>query len=164
MRRLARPAIWKRSDACESKVEEVSVNCPRDGAALERREVHARPIDVCPTCGGMYLQRGELRKVADDTAGDVEFSTVELDSLEHADATASISCPHDGQSMQKVEFNIETDIILDHCLACHGFWVDGDELTRINAEIARLNDAAKEVPDPALTRLTQFFWNLPLPH
>ncbi len=66
--------------------------------------------------------------------------------------------------MQKVEFNIETNIILDHCLECHGFWLDAGELVRINEEIRELNSAAREVPDPPLTRLGQFFWNLPLPH
>lgn len=140
------------------------MKCPRDSAALERREVHERPIDVCPTCGGMFLDRGELRKVADETAGDVEFSTIDQDSLQHPDATGPISCPRDGAAMQKVEFNIDTNIILDHCLDCHGFWLDAPELIRINEEIRELNAAAREVPDPPLTRLTQFFWNLPLPH
>ena len=58
----------------------------------------------------------------------------------------------------------DTTIILDYCKRCLGFWMDGKELVRINEEVKRLNEADAEVPDPLLVRISQFFWNLPLPH
>ena len=66
--------------------------------------------------------------------------------------------------MGKVDFNIDTTIILDYCKKCLGFWMDGKELARINEEVKRLNEADAEVSDPLLVRISQFFWNLPLPH
>ena len=33
-----------------------------------------------------------------------------------------------------------------------------------DAKSQRLNEAECEVPDPLLVRISQFFWNLPLPH
>jgi len=65
---------------------------------------------------------------------------------------------------RKVDFNIDTAIILDYCPTCHGFWLDAKELVSINEEVKRLNEAGAEVPDPLLVRISQFFWNLPLPH
>jgi Zn-finger nucleic acid-binding protein len=140
------------------------MNCPRDSSALEMKTVEETPIEVCPKCGGMFLEEGELNRIADPTPGDLEFSTVDLDTFEHEDGYGPIACPRDASPMGKVDFNVETGIILDYCRSCGGFWMDGKELIRINEEVKRLNDAAREVPDPPLIRLSQFFWNLPLPH
>jgi hypothetical protein len=38
--------------------------CPRDGAALKEQERHSVKIDVCPTCGGIWLDKGELELLA----------------------------------------------------------------------------------------------------
>jgi Zn-finger nucleic acid-binding protein len=112
----------------------------------------------------MFLDHGQLNEVADRTPGDLEFSTVDLDTFQHEDDHGPIACPRDGTTMSKVDFNIDTNIILDYCKSCHGFWLDAKELDRINEEVQRLNEAGEEIPDPLLVRISQFFWNLPLPH
>lgn len=38
--------------------------CPRDGTALNEEERHSVKIDVCPTCGGIWLDKGELELLA----------------------------------------------------------------------------------------------------
>lgn len=111
------------------------------------------------------MDRGELNRIADPTVGDLEFSTLDRDPHVHQDQYGPADCPRDaGVEMEKVEFNIETDIILDHCPTCHGFWLDGRELARINEEVRQLNEAARRVPDPPLVRFSQFIWNIPVPH
>lgn len=111
----------------------------------------------------MFLDRGELNKLADPTAGDLEFSTLADDPRHHPDEWGRAQCPRDGSAMEKVEFVIETNIILDHCTRCGGFWLDGLELVRINQEVARLNEADRQVPDPPLVRFSEFIWALPFP-
>jgi Zn-finger nucleic acid-binding protein len=140
------------------------LNCPRDAAELEVKSFGTTPVRTCPVCGGMFLAHGQLNQVAGEIQGDLEFCTVDLDSFQHEDAFGPISCPNDGAPMGKVDFNIDTTIILDYCKKCLGFWMDGKELTRINEEVKRLNEADAEVSDPLLVRISQFFWNLPLPH
>lgn len=144
--------------------QEEIVKCPRDGADLQSKSIRETAVETCPVCGGMFLQHGQLNQVADSTPGDLEFSTVEHDSLQHEDKFGPAVCPRDGMTMRKVDFNIDTAIILDYCTACRGFWLDATELDRINEEVRRLNEAGREVPDPLLIRISQFFWNLPLPH
>jgi len=38
--------------------------CPRDGAALVAKEYHHVTIDRCPTCDGIWLDKGELEILA----------------------------------------------------------------------------------------------------
>jgi Zn-finger nucleic acid-binding protein len=140
------------------------MNCPRDAAVLEMKSIGQRSVRTCPICGGMFLGHGELNQVADPTPGDLEFSTVDLDTFQHEDDHGPIACPNDNTPMRKVDFNIDTAIILDYCPSCRGFWLDANELTRINDEVKRLNEAGAEVPDPLLVRIAQFFWFIPVPH
>ena len=39
------------------------MNCPVDGAQLPMAERHGVEIDYCPTCRGIWLDRGELDKI-----------------------------------------------------------------------------------------------------
>lgn len=139
------------------------MNCPRHGDELQMKTSGEVSVATCPTCGGMYLQHGALNRLV-EPIGDVEYSTVDGDSFEHADEYGPIRCPHDGAEMAKVDFNIDTTIILDFCKRCEGFWVDARELDSIRAEVKRLEEADAEVPDSWLVRLSRIVWQLPLPH
>jgi uncharacterized protein len=139
------------------------MNCPRGDSPLESKEINQTSVQACPRCAGMFLEHGQLNTVAGPTPGDLEYSTVDLDSGKHADEHGPLNCPRDGAGMVKVDFNVESTIILDYCQSCHGFWIDGGELARINEEVKKLNEAA-EVPDPLLVRISQFFWKIPVPH
>ena len=140
------------------------MNCPRDGANLESQTIDGTRLDACPTCAGLFLDHGELNQLTDPTPGDIEFSTVDLDSFNHDDSYQATSCPRDQSTMRKVDFNVDTAIILDYCSTCRGFWLDGGELDRIRTEVKELNEAGAAVPDPLLVRISQFLWRLPLPH
>ena len=39
------------------------MNCPTDGTRLEMSERSGIEIDYCPTCRGVWLDRGELDKI-----------------------------------------------------------------------------------------------------
>jgi Zn-finger nucleic acid-binding protein len=112
----------------------------------------------------MFVEGGELNRLSGETAGDLEYSTLDADSGKHQDEWGPTACPRDDAPMEKVEFNIETGIILDHCTACGAFWLDGRELARIHQEVQDLNEASRQVPDPPLVRFAQFIWSLPVPH
>jgi Zn-finger nucleic acid-binding protein len=138
------------------------MECPRCHVTTTVQRIGAVEMDICRQCGGMFLDRGELNKVSAPTSGDLEYSTVDLDSFEHEDAFAAIACPRCGHAnMNKVEFNIYSDIILDYCERCEGFWLDGRELNRVNDEIRELNEASREEPDPPMLWFAKFLWTLP---
>jgi Zn-finger nucleic acid-binding protein len=137
------------------------MDCPRCNQPTTRHGVHGVPVERCARCAGMFLDRGDLNRVAEPTAGDLEFCTLEQESFQHADGQGPTVCPRCGRDMDKVEFNIYTGIILDHCAQCGGFWLDGDELARIDDEVRRLNaQADPETASPMLWFAT-FIWSLP---
>ena len=39
--------------------------CPKCGGELTERELHQVKVDICPDCGGMWLDAGELDLVRD---------------------------------------------------------------------------------------------------
>lgn len=45
------------------------MRCPTDGAELVMAERQGVEIDYCPTCRGIWLDRGELDKILDRAAG-----------------------------------------------------------------------------------------------
>ncbi len=44
------------------------MNCPVDGNELRMTERHGVEIDYCPTCRGVWLDRGELDKILERSA------------------------------------------------------------------------------------------------
>jgi Zn-finger nucleic acid-binding protein len=108
------------------------------------------PVEAqaCPRCDGLFLEQGQLNQVTEPIPGDLEFSTVDLDTFQHEDTYPPATCPHCRLAMDKVEFNIDSNLILDYCRHCQGFWLDGAELDAINQEVRRLNTTAAEIHDP----------------
>src|SRR5918994_4887423 len=47
------------------------MNCPVDGTVLTIADRSGIEIDWCPTCRGVWLDRGELDKIIDRTAGEL---------------------------------------------------------------------------------------------
>jgi len=47
------------------------MSCPVDGTTLSMSERSGIEIDYCPTCRGVWLDRGELDKIIERNAADV---------------------------------------------------------------------------------------------
>ena len=50
------------------------MQCPTDGATLTMSERSGIEIDYCPTCRGVWLDRGELDKIIDRSAQQPGFA------------------------------------------------------------------------------------------
>lgn len=46
------------------------MNCPLDGSPLQMTERQGIEIDYCPTCRGVWLDRGELEKIIERNAAE----------------------------------------------------------------------------------------------
>ena len=92
--------------------------------------------DICESCGSLWLDAGELDKIAYQVSGSIEFCT--KDKVEGI-LEKSKKCPRcDDTIMDKVSFVGDDAIVLDHCSNCRGFWLDGGELEEINKELEKI--------------------------
>jgi Zn-finger nucleic acid-binding protein len=92
--------------------------------------------DLCEKCGSLWLDAGELDKVAFEVEGSIEFCSEEEAAIAER---SQKKCPRcDGFRLTPVRFLGETNIILDHCRNCGGFWLDGGELNLIDQELTRI--------------------------
>jgi Zn-finger nucleic acid-binding protein len=91
--------------------------------------------NVCENCGSLWLDAGELDKMAFQVAGSIEFCSDKEDKTPETKK----KCPRcDDCELDRVKFLGETDVILHHCRNCGGFWLDGGELNLIDRELARI--------------------------
>lgn len=132
------------------------LKCPIcEDQKLIKRNFEGTDVDICKNCGGLWLDKGELNKIAHPIQGDIEFC-----SHEHTEEKnpTPLSCPNcEGAKLQKAKFIEFTNISLDHCQKCDGLWLDKGELDAINKEI----DALTKVPESWDHRIMTFLSKLP---
>ncbi|HEX4631458.1 MAG TPA: zf-TFIIB domain-containing protein [Chthoniobacterales bacterium] len=91
--------------------------------------------DVCERCGSLWLDAGELDKMAFQVQGSIEFCSEDPDQS----ARPSRNCPRcDDCQLVPVRFLGASDIVLDHCRNCGGFWLDGGELNLVDQELTKI--------------------------
>jgi Zn-finger nucleic acid-binding protein len=92
--------------------------------------------DVCESCGGIWFDVGEM-----DAMVLPVYQSVEASSRDKAKGVSEPlrKCPRcKNQWLDKVFFLAYSDILLDHCENCRGFWLDGGEFKRINRNLSGL--------------------------
>ena len=101
--------------------------------------------EVCPKCGGVFLDKGELNILATGIKGDIELCSIDNDF--HEDRFQQRSCPKcEAQQMTKVNLLRLSDLIFDYCWKCEGFFLDMEEIQEMNRELKSLtpNKSAEE--------------------
>lgn len=92
--------------------------------------------DVCEKCGSLWLDAGELDKVAFQVDGSIEFCSEKEDKSLGKDIRKCPRC--EDFDLSRVKFLGETDVVLEHCKNCGGFWLDGGELNLIDRELTKI--------------------------
>ena len=119
--------------------------CPRCSTGLEPRSVtsdtFAITVDDCKDCDGLFLDRGELGRLAPDSAA-VEELASQL-SREPEDGLHDIKCPHCTGQMHLTSVD-EPEVQFDICGGCHGIWFDRHELETLQ-EASGKTEATKSV-------------------
>jgi Zn-finger nucleic acid-binding protein len=97
-------------------------------------------IDLCDTCGGVWLDPIEVRLITDATLGLTGNIRTEIDSLLSHNTPAEIPtnatsstlyCPRHATALETSTYGYSSGVTIETCPACKGLWVDGGELLRI---------------------------------
>lgn len=92
--------------------------------------------DMCEECGSLWLDAGELDKLAFQVEGDIEYCSQEKDAKQDA---KPLKCPRcDDSDLDRVKFIGTDETILHRCGNCGGFWLDAGQLNLLDKELARI--------------------------
>ena len=115
--------------------------CPRDKAELRPFRVGEVHVDTCHTCTGVWLDAGELGRVAHDT----ELEAIALAAQDQG-RVSGFACPRCAGPCHPA---LVEEVELDACERCGGIWLDANELHE-----TRLRVLARRAPAPGgLARL-----------
>ena len=132
------------------------MKCPNCQGQLSTITYEGVQIETCPSCGGEWLDSDELGKIV--RLRQQRFSEQEQQAIAQAepvkgiklaDVDRDLTCPKCGGTTDAINYFVDTGIIIDRCTACHGFWLDGAELEKVQMLVeaweARLPEDLKKL-------------------
>jgi Zn-finger nucleic acid-binding protein len=115
------------------------MNCLNCGTEMTENTVITKKdrisYDLCENCGSLWLDAGELDKMAFQVVGSIEVCEQDKDPLPEQQP---LRCPRCKTcNLIKVKFLESDEIFLHQCKECGGFFLDGGELNLIDQDLAR---------------------------
>ena len=108
------------------------MNCPRcPETALKAENRFAMEVDLCPSCGGVWLDKGEdeaLTRPDAELPAELIEKVAALDSSAGVDTSAALTCPRCEGTMGR-EHYAKSEVEIDRCTC--GVWLDKGELEKI---------------------------------
>ncbi|MCG8571250.1 MAG: zf-TFIIB domain-containing protein [Spirochaetes bacterium] len=113
------------------------MNCQICKNTITPTKAQGIEIYSCNGCKGFWIKKGELNKLIEHTAGDLEQSSI--DHHFHKDTHGTLKCIYcDDSAMIKINFIEFSDIILDYCEQCGCFWIDSDEVEKMQQYVKKI--------------------------
>jgi Zn-finger nucleic acid-binding protein len=140
------------------------LSCPRDHGGLTPQLFESIvQVDHCASCGGVFLDKGELEKIEDATAKeyadqvkDPDGGAAEACEMARQLERKEANCPKCDGEMEKQEYGFCSNVLIDTCPKCGGIWLDHGELKEIMVFFER----SKLESTPLPSRLWTFLHNL----
>jgi Zn-finger nucleic acid-binding protein len=154
------------------------MQCPSCQGSLRPIGYEGIQIETCQSCRGEWLDGEELGHVV--RAREVRFDEQERRAIAAAtkitgvkleDLDRDLPCPKCDGRTDAINYGGDTGIVIDRCPGCHGIWLDGGELERIQALVEgwednlpsdlaeygpRLRQIAREVDERDDVRVSMF--------
>ena len=124
----------------------MNLACLKCTSVLDKARIDEIEVDLCPRCGGLWLDHGELERLARKQAGEVDRLRKLLSATKKgpppvpSDLTSS--CPACTSKMREVKL-AGPGLTIDFCTRCKGVFLDRGE---IDAALQAIKDAKATVP------------------
>ena len=106
------------------------MECPKCHGAMESVEFGTDvEIKRCSGCAGLYCERQTLQRMPDEWLADTVLDNGSAAEGARHNEIRDIPCPGCGTTMDRVQDQEQSHIILDVCSACEGVFLDAGELT-----------------------------------
>ncbi len=107
--------------------------CPVCNEPMVAYELEGIEIDRCATCGGTWLDAGELQQLA-ELAGKAPGALARVITAGKEGRRVRRRCPRGRHRLRELTVGDDTHVVLDRCPYGHGLWFDrGEMLTLIGA-------------------------------
>lgn len=107
------------------------MNCPRCKEELSVVNISGTTVDKCNSCGGLWLDLGELEKVKSSPDKDT-IDTGDEGNLQNLNCVSGqLSCPRCENLMDEINYLVSSGIKIDRCPVCEGIWLDKGEFNAI---------------------------------
>jgi len=118
------------------------ITCPRDEVyaeeLIERTPAGEILLDLCPECAGVWLDGGELGRLAGER-------NLEIQLAARRGRPSEISCPRCTSEMTQKEF---LGIVVEVCILCAGLWLDQAELEQLQIAYQDYLDEVRDLDLP----------------
>jgi len=113
----------------------IQLTCVKCTSVLDKARVGDVEVDLCPSCGGLWLDHGEIERVGRGKPADMDNLRKALtgsSSPEPASETTT-SCPACPGQLKEVVLG---PVHVDYCTKCHGVFLDKGELDQAVSAVA----------------------------
>ena len=103
------------------------MNCLDCNSLLIQKKRDGVDMQVCESCGGMWLTSQELAELEDRV---FDFGDDEKGSLMLGSTPTERKCPQCGKTLQSFQYRLY-DLNMEYCDDGHGYWLESGEDKRV---------------------------------
>ena len=133
--------------------------CPVCREPLVALELRGVEIDYCPTCGGTWLDPGELEQITHLAGVAPDRLSRALRETRNLNPSAR-ACPRCARRLREVSVGEHPAVRLDRCPRGHGLWFDRGEMKTVIAQFEAPQSGAPPSGPDECGAVARFFAEL----
>jgi uncharacterized protein len=112
----------------------MNLTCVKCTSVLDKARVADVEVDLCPSCGGLWLDHGEIERIGRGKPDEMEKlrSALTGSSKPEESSETKTNCPACPGQLKEVLLG---PVHVDYCTKCHGVYLDRGELDQAVAAV-----------------------------
>ena len=113
------------------------MQCPACGNELLPETINNTTYHICDGgCGGVWFEREELEKCEDAPTYSEPHLTIKKEACPTLNQSRRYTCPSCANIIM-IRRYLDTieDVLVDECVSCGGFWLNGDDLEEMHSQM-----------------------------